>query len=143
MIPAWNFEDTLYRNVFIHMTDKQKRYLSLLRLRLTASSGSSIGVSPITDTASSIGVQFSSRWLLIARLLWLILLGVCVGILLVGVTGLYTGWYPWSLSCNLKPPDEQAACLAAQQALHQFGLPLIFPALYFSAMGHQDELCLR
>ncbi|MBE7467710.1 MAG: serine/threonine protein kinase [Anaerolineales bacterium] len=86
----------------------------------------------MTTTTSLVEFQFPSRWLWLARLLWVMLLVMCVGILLVGARGLYTGWYPWSLSCSLRPPHEQAACLAMQQALHHLGLPLIFPALYFS-----------
>ena len=88
---------------------------------------------PITDNSSPSELFIHGRWLLLARILWGGLFVVSAGMLALAANSLYTGWGEWAVACPAAPADLRAACIANQQALQQLGLPLRFPAVFFSS----------
>lgn len=75
---------------------------------------------------------FQGRWLLIARVIWIILFLVSVVLLVVFVINFYASEYRWSQDCSLMPIEDQTTCALTQQVYRQLGIPLGFRSIYFS-----------
>lgn len=79
------------------------------------------------------GIQsFRQRggWLLLARLAWVILSLITVGIFITAVWGIHTVWSEPQL-CDKPFIESRANCLANEQALNQLGLSFDFYAVFF------------
>lgn len=88
---------------------------------------------PVETHSKSQGFQsFRQRggWLLLARLAWVILSLITVGIFITAVWGIHTVWNKPQL-CDQPFINSRANCLANEQALNQLGLSFDFYAVLF------------
>jgi len=80
--------------------------------------------SPTTST-----YQLKGNGLLLARVIWVLLCIVSLGVLIAGLTYIFKNYLDFSRSCSVLPLEAQNDCTLQQQALRQLGLPLWYPAI--------------